>query len=549
MQVHPTRTSVDLAITGLSTVLAGLVLQQAVIVAWGSSLLVGLALARAVTEIGVARIRGAGFEMLWREKPRTVRVARAEAVEIQAEVRNRDSRAARFSGLRAVASPELSIEIVPERGEVPGGGRLAVTLRVVGTRAGRFGIHGLSLEVQGGPGLYEVPLTFANPYGVDVMPRAYKSFAQSARGGRSHQVADRGRPGVIAGGGDELRELRELVAGDPFRRIAWKASAKRGKLLVREYEREERDIVWLVLDASCELLAGAPGRAPLDVAIDEVATFAVRHAARGDRVGLAIVAARARAFITPDRGPGHTVKLLSALGEATSVLDADRCGLDANELASRALEHMRPLDPASASRVRASELERVARRADRLRVRAPFKAGEVLAATRTDRSLRRYLASFGIGVPARLEPERGQTDLELIRLLRRLPREKPKPSLIYLWSPAPDPDERRLLLRALAELPRRRQLAWLPMRLDAGLEASDSDASRAAVSALAVRARVQHERGLEALARLGVRVERVSLPAVQSALRIEHQHVAVERDLPVDPDANVPDAEQLPGAQ
>ncbi len=256
MQVHPTRTSIDLAGAALVAVAAGLLMQSGPVVAWAGSLLVGLALARAVTEFSVNRIRNAGFEMLWRGEARSARTTRGELLEIEAEVRNRDSRAARFVGLRAVFAPELAIEIVPAQGEVPAGGRLRVVLRVCGRRVGRFGIHGLSLEVQGNPGLYEVPLTFANPFGVEVMPRAYHAFAHQARGGRSHRGADRGRPGPTAGDGEQLRELREHRAGDALRRVAWKATAKRGRLMVREYEREERDVVWFVLDASIELGAG-----------------------------------------------------------------------------------------------------------------------------------------------------------------------------------------------------------------------------------------------------------------------------------------------------
>ena len=50
--------------------------------------------------------------------------------------------------------------------------------------------------------------------------------------------------------------------------------------MVREYEREERDVVWFILDASVELGAGNPGYTPLDRAIDEVSGYVTRHAAR-----------------------------------------------------------------------------------------------------------------------------------------------------------------------------------------------------------------------------------------------------------------------------
>ena len=520
--------------------------------AWAGSLLVGLALARAVTEISVHRIRSAGFEMLWRGEARSAKVARGEVLEIEAEVRNRDSRAARFVGLRAVFAPELSIEIVPAQGEVPAGGRLRVVLRVSGRRVGRFGIHGLSLEVQGNPGLYEVPLTFANPYGVEIMPRAYQAFAHQARGGRSHRSADRGRPGPVAGDGDQLRELREHRAGDALRRVAWKATAKRGRLMVREYEREERDVVWFILDASVELGAGSPGHTPLDRAIDEVSGYVTRHASRGDRIGLAVVAARTLTFLKPEHGTSQTARILRALSQSASFVDADRSGLDEAEVAARVLEHMRPLDPTAADRVRASELDRIARRADRLRGRAPFGAHEVHTNSRRERSLRRYLLAFGLSAPARLEPDRPRTDLELVRVLKEISRAKPRPSLIYVWSPTPDPTHRAAFEHALAALPKRRhELRWVPMRFDQDLERAAPLASEAVLIALGAQARASHERGVRALTRLGIRVERLrSAPRVALVFtpfaRVEHQHVAVDDHASVDLHANVPSAEHLP---
>jgi uncharacterized protein (DUF58 family) len=276
-----------------------LIAQQPAVLAWMGGLVVGLALARAVTQVTVARVRAAGFEMLWRNDERVARIGRDQSVTLQAEIRNRDTLAARYVALRAVASPDLTVSLEPSSGEVPAAGRLAVEVTVRGSRVGRHGIHGLSLEVQGSPGLFEVPLTFANPYGIEVLPRAYSTHLKSARGGRARTSADAGRTRPFAGDGSELREIRDHQPGDPWRRIAWRASARRGKLLIREYEQENRDVVWLIVDASVELWSGTPGAAPLDRVIDEVSTVAQRHLASGDRVGLAIVAARELCCLKP----------------------------------------------------------------------------------------------------------------------------------------------------------------------------------------------------------------------------------------------------------
>ena len=477
---------------------------------WGGALVIGLAVARAVTHVSVARIRAAGFEMLWRSEPRVRRIARGESVELEAEVRNRDSRAARYVALRPVCSPNLELKLDPPAGEVPASGRLRVKITVTAPRVGRHGIFGLSLEVFGAPGLFEVPLTFANPFGIEVLPRPFASRLRSPRGGRSRHSADDGRPGPLSGESIELRELREHYPGDPFKRIAWKASARRGRLMVRDYEREERDVVWLMLDASVELWAGQPGHSPLDIAIDEVAAVATRHLSRGDRVGLCIVGARTLEWRRPDRGASHAMGLMQSLSTKAQTYDSDRSDLDEADVGYRVLEHLRPLDPSAARGVRSAELDRIARRAERLRSRAPFREVDVHAEDRRGRILRRYLAAYGLPSPARLEPERSRTDRQLAAALTRAVQERPSPSLIYVWSPPPDLKARPEIERALSALPRRRvELRWVAIRLGTHLPRAGSPVMPAVADALSIRARVAEERGNKALRSMGVHVERL----------------------------------------
>jgi uncharacterized protein (DUF58 family) len=491
----------------------GVALGSGPVVAWGGAILVGLAVARAVTCLSVARIRTAGFEMLWRSPERVRRVGRGEALEIEAELRNRDARAARFVELRAVAAPDLQLEVSPEHGEVPAGGRLRVSVRVVGRRVGHHAVHGLSLELQGGPGLFEVPLTFANPFGVEVLPRAYTRLARANRGGRSRREAEQSRTRPLAGESPELRELRQHHPGDPFRRIAWKASARRGALLVREYEREERDVVFLLLDASIELTAGHPGEAAFDRALDEAAAVLVRHIARGDDVGLGVIGRRTLAWLSPERGSNHAVRLLEALAHAATPVHADRSALDESEVALRVLEHMRPLDPDVAGNVGPYELDRLARRAEKLKPKAPFANVDVFANSPRERALRTYLESFGLGSPARTGPDRLEVDEQLVQALARARRERPEPTLIYLWSPPPEQGSRSRLVEAVARRRgRHAHVLWACLPVHAGVEKPTGDAGVAGRT-LSRRARLAAIQGERALRRLGVQVERVGAEA------------------------------------
>lgn len=511
MQLHPTRNAVDLTLVGLMLVCVGLFLGQAAILAWGGAILVGLMIARAVTLLSVARVRAAGFEMLWSQTERFARTPRGRTLELEAEVRNRDSRAARYVELRALHSPFLEVKLSPAFGEVPAGGRLAVSVTIEAKRVGRHGVFGLSLEVQGSPGLYEVPLTFSNPFGVEVLPGAYSAYTRSARGGRSHMRTDDGRAGKRRGGNDELRELREYLSGDSFKRIAWRASARRGQLMVKEYEIEEKDVVWIFLDCSVELWAGVPGEAPLDRAIERAGWLVEQHGARGDRVGLCLIGARRLGWFPPQRGAPHMTKLLDALAFDTGTYDTDRSGLDEGEVAARVLEHMRPLEPTMAENLRSHEVDRIARRAVLALKRAPFQCSRPLSPSPREQSLRHYLKSFGIESPARLEPDRPRTDQALILAFKEAIAMKPKPSLVVVCAPVPDARDSAELIAGLKTLPRARaEVRWIPTHLADGMEPTSGSVNRAVRYAIELRTNTQRDEGERRLRRAGIKVERLA---------------------------------------
>lgn len=491
---------------GVLAIAVGVISQQGAIVSWGGALLVGLAVARAVTLVGVTHVRAAGFEMVWSEEHHIARVRREGSIVLKAEVRNRDLRAVRFVNLRAIHSPNLEVSITPADGEVPAGGRLQVDVRVKGLRVGRHGVHGLSLEVRGSPGLFEVPLTFANPFGVEVLPAAYTSLVVPARGARSRLLAERGRTGRLLGDCGDLKEIREHQPGDSFKRIAWKASARRGKLLVREYEIEERDVVWVVLDASVELWAGAAGTAPLDHAVDDAASIISEHIRLGDKVGLVVVAKRILARVPPEHSKAHTGHLMMTLATVTGTTDVDRSYYDEADLAVRVMEHMRPLDPQASHGVSSRQLERVVRRADLVIARAPFPDVDPVPKNGVDKALRRYVAAFGINIPPRLEPDREATDARMASVLTELVREKPRASVIYVCSPAPNPKQRAELHGVLARLPKRfTRIRWVESSRTDCIPKPEGVVAEAVNDALRLRDEVARNVATAALQGTGVR--------------------------------------------
>ena len=108
-----------------------------------------------------------------------------------------------------------------------------------------------------------------------------------------------------------------------------------------------------------------------------------------------------------------------------------------------------------------------------------------------------------------MEPDRPRTDTEIARALLKLDERNGRPSLIYLWSPAPDPLTRPHLDRLLAKLRRRPELRWIALDQAAGLPDAAGTVPEIVNAALDQRARVAQVRGERALARLGIRTAQV----------------------------------------
>ncbi|HTL05223.1 MAG TPA: DUF58 domain-containing protein, partial [Gemmatimonadales bacterium] len=114
------------------------------------------------------------------------------------------------------------------------------------------------------------------------------------------------------GEGKSFESLREWVPGEETRSIDWKATARRGKLMARQYEDERRQHVMLVLDAGRLLTAESDGRARLETAIDAALELAHAAVRQDDNVGLLVFADEVLHFVPPARGRRALRQVLDA---------------------------------------------------------------------------------------------------------------------------------------------------------------------------------------------------------------------------------------------
>lgn len=115
------------------------------------------------------------------------------------------------------------------------------------------------------------------------------------------------------GEGRIFESLREWVPGDDIRTIDWKATAKRGKAMARQYEDERRQHVLIVIDAGRLLTAEVEGRARLESTIDAALQLAHAAVEHDDNVGLMVFADEIQHYIAPARGQRALRQILDAL--------------------------------------------------------------------------------------------------------------------------------------------------------------------------------------------------------------------------------------------
>jgi len=214
--------------------------------------------------------------------------------------------------------------------------------------AGYQVLHGAVLSLGDLLGLFDVEAYFPNPIAVKVFPRQVPADARPVRPAAGalheqvglHHVRRRGLAG-------ELREIRDHAHGDPFKFVAWKATARRGKLMVRDLENEIVTTHLLCVDVGSTMRGTGGGRAPLDWAIDASSAMARAALASGDRVGMIAWDTRIYAELRPGSGHHHWLQLVDRLLDAYSVVDEDLTDVTPGELVTavaRYLAHQEAFD-------------------------------------------------------------------------------------------------------------------------------------------------------------------------------------------------------------
>ena len=201
-------------------------------------------------------------------------------------------------------SPPLS-ETVPWRIgalDIPRGGAGELNVELVGRVRGEHALGRVVLRVRGPLGLTQRSLKYTPGGVISVVPsisgiRRYRLLAVQ------HRLRDLGvRTIRRRGEGASFANLREYVSGDDPRHIDWKSSARRSKLITREYAVEQGQTVLIAIDAGRLMtqLAGTISR--FEHALTSATILADVAVRSGDQVGLIVFDHEVRVFVPPAKG-------------------------------------------------------------------------------------------------------------------------------------------------------------------------------------------------------------------------------------------------------
>jgi uncharacterized protein (DUF58 family) len=371
------------------------------------------------------RVRAQRLEFAWwlghANGPVSGAVVPGVPFQIRCYVRHRGTTPIALTAMEPIVpGATVVVDRHPSALEVAPRARNEFAFSLMAKSAGRVVLHGLAVSLRGPLGLFDVPLYFPNALAVKVLPRsvALRSSPAPSMAGLPLDRAGRHRM-RRRGGGTELHELREYQPGDPFKSIAWKASAKAGQLRVREVDQEVQQTLMLAIDVGGSMRGGAPGERKLDFALELSAAQARAWLERGDRVGLLIVDGRVLSQVEPGEGPAHLIRIYDALLAATEVVDADLTTLDDREVVELVARYVRHQDGLDFSVGRDGRWD-VQGLAAHVRKLLPQRGQDMpQAQTGAGAELRRFCRERGIALPHRVTPFGGDKAKGLSEALRR----------------------------------------------------------------------------------------------------------------------------------
>jgi uncharacterized protein (DUF58 family) len=207
----------------------------------------------------------------------------------------------------------LTLPEAPLAGIAGAGRRATVSQPILPIERGESTLGPLYVSAENGLGLLRRRWIVEAGTPVRVFPdlSAVERYGMLARRGRLVEAGFRKLR--LRGGGGEFDSLREWMPDDEFRAIDWKATARRGKLMVAQYDVERSQNVMLVLDAGRLMTPRIGLQRKFDYSVTAALSVAAIAGYADDKVGLLAFSRDIIEHVAPRSGAQHATGLTARI--------------------------------------------------------------------------------------------------------------------------------------------------------------------------------------------------------------------------------------------
>jgi uncharacterized protein (DUF58 family) len=206
---------------------------------------------------------------------------------------------------------------------VPAEATTRAHLRITPRRLGEHVWPSVRARIAGPLGLAWWPKRLSTEFSLQVVPEVLRDDSR-----RLGAVSAGAKPRQISGTGAEVLQLRDYRSGDPQQLIDWKATARSGRLVSRDFSEDQHLEIVIAIDAgrTAALRAGDLDR--FGHYANLAARFAEHAIAQDDRVGLLLFADKPLVALAPARGTSAVVRIRKLLA-ASKLVQAESNPLNA----------------------------------------------------------------------------------------------------------------------------------------------------------------------------------------------------------------------------
>jgi uncharacterized protein (DUF58 family) len=111
----------------------------------------------------------------------------------------------------------------------------------------------------------------------------------------------------------EFDQVKNYVQGDDYRTVNWKATARRGELMVNSFTDEKAQHVYCIIDKSRAMKMPFEGLSLLDYAINASLVLSNVALLKEDKAGLITISEKTGSIVAADRKPGQLGRIMAVL--------------------------------------------------------------------------------------------------------------------------------------------------------------------------------------------------------------------------------------------